>query len=184
MDLVNEFPICLLHVLEADITENTGVVDEDIDAPKGIDCGLDDPFAILNGVVVGDCLAACGLDLIDDLVGSLSLWLVAALREVYRKACDRHSNHASMRQGAQRLENARETDKVCLNDHGRDKLTDELPPSPLKLPPRSFTTTFAPRLAKKRAYSRPRPPPAPVTTTVWPSYRNSCAALMMCVLDL
>ena len=79
MDLVNEFPICLLHVLEADITENTGVVDEDIDAPKGIDCGLNDPFAILDGVVVGDRFAACGLDLIDDLVGSLSVWLVAAL---------------------------------------------------------------------------------------------------------
>jgi hypothetical protein len=56
-----------------------GVVDEDIDAPKGIDCGLDNPLAILNRVVVGDRFAACGLDLIDDLVGSLSVWLVAAL---------------------------------------------------------------------------------------------------------
>lgn len=79
MDLVNEFPVCLLHVLEADITENTGVVDEDIDAPKGIDCSLNDPFAILDRVIVGDRFAACGLDLIDDLVGSLSVWLVAAL---------------------------------------------------------------------------------------------------------
>ena len=99
MDLVNEFPVCLLHVLEADITENTGVVDEDIDAPEGIDCGLDDPIAIFNGVIVGDCFAACGLDLIHNFVRSLSM-LVVALREESREACDRHSNHNPMRQGA------------------------------------------------------------------------------------
>jgi hypothetical protein len=47
------------------------------------------------------------------------------------------------------------------------------PPSPLKLPPRSLTTTFAPLLPKNVAYAFPRPPPAPVTTTVWLSKRSS-----------
>ena len=47
-------------------------------------------------------------------------------------------------------------------------------PSPLKEPPKSFTTTLAPLDAKKRAYDFPRPPPAPVTTTVWLSKRSSC----------
>jgi hypothetical protein len=46
-------------------------------------------------------------------------------------------------------------------------------PSPLKEPPRSLTTTLAPLEAKNKAYAFPSPPPAPVTTTVWPSYRNS-----------
>ena len=38
-----------------------------------------------------------------------------------------------------------------------------LAPLPSTLPPRSFTTTFAPRLANSSACSLPIPPPAPVT---------------------
>ena len=34
---------------------------------------------------------------------------------------------------------------------------------PSTLPPKSFTTTLAPLLAKSRAWHLPRPPPAPVT---------------------
>jgi len=52
------------------------------------------------------------------------------------------------------------------------RLTFDDLPSPLNEPPRSFTTTLAPREAKNRAYALPRPPPAPVTTTVWPSKRS------------
>lgn len=58
MDLVDEVPVRLLHVLEADIAQDTGVVDEHIDAPKGIDRSLDDPVAIFNRVVVGDRVTA------------------------------------------------------------------------------------------------------------------------------
>lgn len=46
-------------------------------------------------------------------------------------------------------------------------------PSPLNEPPRSLTTTFAPLEPKNVAYAFPKPPPAPVMTTVWPSNRNS-----------
>lgn len=42
-------------------------------------------------------------------------------------------------------------------------------PSPLNEPPKSLTTTLAPRDPKNVAYAFPRPPPAPVTTTTWPS---------------
>src|ERR1700761_8712467 len=38
-------------------------------------------------------------------------------------------------------------------------------PVPSRDPPRSLTTTLAPSLARVSAYSRPKPPPAPVTTT-------------------
>src|SRR5436309_2723822 len=44
-------------------------------------------------------------------------------------------------------------------------------PVPVRSPPRSLTTTFAPRRASSSAYSRPRPPPAPVTIATLSSKR-------------
>ena len=44
---------------------------------------------------------------------------------------------------------------------------------PLNDPPRSLTTTLAPRAPKNKAYAFPKPPLAPVTTTVCPSNRIS-----------
>ena len=46
-----------------------------------------------------------------------------------------------------------------------------VPPLPSSVPPRSLTTTAAPRAASARACSRPRPPPAPVTIATRPSNR-------------
>ena len=46
---------------------------------------------------------------------------------------------------------------------------DALPPEPSSAPPRSFTTTSAPRFASSSACSRPSPPPAPVTIATLPS---------------
>src|SRR6516165_9026267 len=43
------------------------------------------------------------------------------------------------------------------------------PPVPSRAPPKSLTTTFAPRLASPSACARPRPLPAPVTTATRPS---------------
>jgi hypothetical protein len=48
VDLVDQVPVGLLHVLEADITQDTGVVDENIDTPKSIDRGLNDVLSILD----------------------------------------------------------------------------------------------------------------------------------------
>ena len=79
MDLVDQVPVRLLHVLEADIAKNTGVIDEDINAPKGIDCGLDDVLSILDGIVVGDRITASGLDLLDYFVCGLLLCSACAL---------------------------------------------------------------------------------------------------------
>jgi len=73
VDLVDELPVRLLHVLEADIAQDASVVDEHVDAPKGIDRSLDDSIAILNRVVVGDRVTACGFDLLNDLVGGLEV---------------------------------------------------------------------------------------------------------------
>ncbi len=44
------------------------------------------------------------------------------------------------------------------------------PPLPSRAPPRSLTTTFAPRAASASAWDLPRPLPAPVTIATFPSY--------------
>lgn len=71
MDLVDKIPVGLLHVLEANIAENTSVVDENINAAKGIDGRLDNGLSVLDRVVVGNRFAACAADLLDDLVCGL-----------------------------------------------------------------------------------------------------------------
>jgi hypothetical protein len=48
VDVVDKIPIRLLHVLEADIAEDAGIVDEDIDPTEGVDGRLDDVLAILD----------------------------------------------------------------------------------------------------------------------------------------
>lgn len=71
VDPVDEIPVGLLHVLEADISQNAGIVDENVDAAKVVNGRLDNGLSVLDRVVVGDCFAACLADLVDDLVGGL-----------------------------------------------------------------------------------------------------------------
>lgn len=73
VDLHDQVPILILNVLKADISQDTGIVDEDIDSAESADGSLDDALAILDRVVVGDGLSARGLDLVDDDIGSLSV---------------------------------------------------------------------------------------------------------------
>lgn len=71
VDLDNQVPVLVLDVLEADVTQDAGVVDEDIDATEGLDGGVDDALAVLDRVVVCDSLAAGCLDLVDDDISGL-----------------------------------------------------------------------------------------------------------------
>ena len=71
MDIHNQVPVLVLHILECHISEDTSVVEQDIDAAIGFNRGLDDLLAIGDAVVVCDSFAACGFDLIDDYIGSL-----------------------------------------------------------------------------------------------------------------
>lgn len=71
MDLVNEIPVLILHVLKADIAEDTGVVQQDIDAAEVLDGGVDDGFTVLDAIVVGGGFAPGGFNLFDDDIGSL-----------------------------------------------------------------------------------------------------------------
>ena len=59
------------EVLERLVAEDAGVVDDDVDAPEGVDCGLHDRRSALgrgDRVGVGDRFAAGGLDLVDHLL--------------------------------------------------------------------------------------------------------------------
>lgn len=48
VNLHHQIPVLILHVLEADVSENAGVVDEHIDPAERLDGGLDNPVAILD----------------------------------------------------------------------------------------------------------------------------------------
>jgi len=58
----------LLHVFEADVAQDAGIVDQHIDAPETVNGRLDDGIAVFDRVVVGNGLAAGRADLVDDLV--------------------------------------------------------------------------------------------------------------------
>jgi hypothetical protein len=73
MDGHNKIPVRIRHVLEGYVSQDTGIVEEDIDAAVVLDGGLNDSVAILDAVVVGYCFAACGLDLIDDDICGLGM---------------------------------------------------------------------------------------------------------------
>ena len=72
VDPVDQIPVCLLHVLEADIAQDTRIVDEDINAAESVDSSLDDGLSVLDRIVVGDRLTASGADSVNDLVCGLS----------------------------------------------------------------------------------------------------------------
>ena len=72
VDSVDQVPILLGHLDEALVTEDTGVVDDDVNTSEGIEGSLDDLVTELNAVVVGNGLAASLLDLVDDQVSSAS----------------------------------------------------------------------------------------------------------------
>ena len=71
MDIVYQIPVLILHVLKADIPQNSRIVDEDIDAAEGFDGCVDDLVSKLNTVIVGNSLSAFGLDFVHYEIGSL-----------------------------------------------------------------------------------------------------------------
>jgi hypothetical protein len=75
--LDDQVPVLVLEVLEGNVAQDAGVVDEDVDAAKGLDGGLDDALAVLDAVVVGDGLAAGLFDLVDDDISGLETNIVS-----------------------------------------------------------------------------------------------------------
>ena len=146
MNVHNEVPVLILHVLEADIPQDASIVDQNVNTSEVLDSSLNNLPAVRHTIVVGYGFTACSFNFIDDNIGSLCLGLAAL-------ACFE----------------VRYVEGGIAPEARRDKHTLVELPSPLNEPPRSFTTTLAPLDPKKAAYALPNPPPAPVTTTTWPS---------------
>jgi hypothetical protein len=67
----NQIPVLVFHVLEADISQDTSVVEQDVNAAIILNSGLDDLLTMLYAVVVGYRFTASSFDLVDDDVGCL-----------------------------------------------------------------------------------------------------------------
>lgn len=71
VDINNQIPVLVGHVLEANIPEDARVVDEDIDPAVVLDGCLDDLVTVGDTVVVGYRLAASGPYLVDNNICGL-----------------------------------------------------------------------------------------------------------------
>lgn len=67
----DQIPIGICHILEADISQDSGIVQQYINSAEGVDCSFYDFLAILDAVVICYSFAASGTYFIDNYVGSL-----------------------------------------------------------------------------------------------------------------
>lgn len=67
----NEIPVLILHVLEGDVSENTSIVDEDIDAAEAVNGSLNDLLSICDTVIVCNSLSTSLLDFFDNDISCL-----------------------------------------------------------------------------------------------------------------
>jgi hypothetical protein len=73
MHFDDEVPVFIFHILEADISKDTCIVEQDIDPTEGFYGCLDDTLSVLYTVVVGDSLPSGSFDLVDNDVSGLKL---------------------------------------------------------------------------------------------------------------
>lgn len=76
MDLDHQIPVLIRHILEANIAQDAGIVQEHIDSAKVLDGSVNDTVAVLDAVIVGDSFASSSSDFVDDHVrclGSMSV---------------------------------------------------------------------------------------------------------------
>ena len=69
MDIDDGVPEVVVHVGEGLVTQNTGVVDKDVNATKGIDGRLDNSFTVFTRGLVANSLSTKLLDLLNNRVG-------------------------------------------------------------------------------------------------------------------
>lgn len=71
MNLDDQIPIFILHILEANIPQNARIIDQDVNPSKILDGCLNDTLAIDHIVVVRNRFPARSSDLVDDHIGGL-----------------------------------------------------------------------------------------------------------------
>ena len=72
VDFHDEVPIKVFHFLEWDVSENTGIVDQNVDFSEIVNCSFDNFFSELDWIVISDCDSSFALDLFYDFIGSIS----------------------------------------------------------------------------------------------------------------
>jgi hypothetical protein len=83
MDCRDQIPVGILHVLEADVAQDSCIVEQNIDTAKCFDGSLYYGLAVLDAIVVGNGASASRLDLSDDDVcGLLCIMLLSVLWRV------------------------------------------------------------------------------------------------------
>ena len=80
MHFKNKVPVLILHLLERDVSQNPSIVNQNIYTLEMVDCSLDDLVSELDGVVVGHCFSAFGLNLGDHLIGRVVATAHACVR--------------------------------------------------------------------------------------------------------
>lgn len=66
VNLENEIPILILHFLEWDISQNTRIVQKDVDLAEVVNSSLDDFISKLDRVIVGDCNSTLFLNFLNN----------------------------------------------------------------------------------------------------------------------
>ena len=72
MHVHDQVPVRISHIPEADISQNPGVVNQNINPAEAFNSCLDDLLALVDVVIVGDSFSTTGFDLADDCIGHLS----------------------------------------------------------------------------------------------------------------
>lgn len=79
----HQIPILVFHVLEAYISKNARIVDQNVYPSKVLNCRVNDRLAILDAVVVWYGFTALGLDLVDYNICGLDKGTVSDTLQVW-----------------------------------------------------------------------------------------------------
>jgi hypothetical protein len=71
MNSNNEIPIFIRHILKADISENTGIINQNINPSEVRDRRLNDFFTVSYTIVIRNRLATGSSNFVDNNIGSL-----------------------------------------------------------------------------------------------------------------
>ena len=71
MNLDDQIPVLIRHVLEADIAQDASIVQEYVYPTKGLDGSVDNSVAIFNAIIIRDSFAPSSSDLVDNHIRCL-----------------------------------------------------------------------------------------------------------------
>lgn len=85
MNLDDQIPVLIRHILEADIAQYASIVQEHIYPAKGLDGGVDNLVAILNAIIIRDSFASSSSDLVDNHIRCLRKMSVMVIEKPGRR---------------------------------------------------------------------------------------------------